>query len=422
MAGHGSLVTLTEESGSLRPERGESDPESQASVFRLEFRHHPLFASLHSKPAQVAESVDAADLKSAVRKDVRVQVPPWAPRTIRTMKAANYLEKGQVEVGDSVPVAPKSGEVRLDVGYCGICGTDMHIYQGHMDSRIQTPLTIGHEVSATVAELGEGVTSVEVGDRVAVRPLNFGEAHPFDKGHAHVGKNLKFIGIDAPGGMQHSWTVPAHTLHKLPDGVSLEHGALAEPAAVACHDVRLGRVKEGEAAVVIGGGPIGILVALVAKEKGARVIVSEINDKRLEKIDTLGLETVNPLKEDLAETISSKTNEAMADVVFEVSGSQPGVDAMTSIVNVRGRIVVVGIHPQPRQIDLLRFFWSELELIGTRLYEEEDFEEALALMGEGKLPIEELITKVYPIDHVKEAFQTIENHPEGIKYLVKCDE
>lgn len=338
------------------------------------------------------------------------------------MKAANYTEKGQVEVGESVPVRPREGEVRLDVGYCGICGTDMHIYQGHMDVRVQTPLTIGHEVSATVAELGEGVSSVAVGDRVAVRPLKFGEAHPFDKGNAHVGKNQKFIGIDAPGGMQRSWTVPAYTLHRLPDNVSLEHGALAEPAAVACHDVRLGRVKSGETVVVIGGGPIGILIALVAREKGARVIVSEINEKRIDKINTLGLETVNPLKEDLAETVSSKTDEAMADVVFEVSGSQPGVDAMTSVVNVRGRIVVVGIHPHPRQIDLFRFFWSELELIGARLYEEQDFEEALSLMGDGKLPIEELITKVYPIDDVKVAFETIEDHPEGIKYLIKCDE
>ena len=160
----------------------------------------------------------------------------------------------------------------------------------------------------------------------------------------------------------------------------------------------------------------------MARERGARVIVSEINEKRVEKIDTLGLETINPKNVDLVETVYSKTNEAMADVVFEVSGSQPGVDAMTSIVNVRGRIVVVGIHPQPRQIDLFRFFWSELELIGTRLYEEEDFDEAIALMGAGKLPIEELITKMYPIDDVQAAFETIEDHPEGIKYLIKCDE
>lgn len=337
------------------------------------------------------------------------------------MSAVVYEGNRTLNVVPGLKIAPGPGEARLEVAYCGICGTDMHIYHGNMDARVSRPLTIGHEASATVAELGEGVENVGVGDRVAVRPLKFGEPHAFDKGHAHVGKHLKFIGIDAPGGMQASWTVPAYTLHRLPDGVSLEHGALAEPAAVACHDVRLGRVAAGENVVVIGGGPIGILIALVARERGARVIVSEINEKRVRKIESLGLEAINPFESNLAESVSEKTDGAMADAVFEVSGVQPGVDAMTSLANVRGRIIVVGIHSEPRQIDLFRFFWSELELIGARLYEEEDFDKALSLMGEGDLPLNELIAEVYPINAVQSAFDTIESAPEGIKYLIKCD-
>lgn len=337
------------------------------------------------------------------------------------MNAVTYEGNRRLRLAESPVIPPGIGEARLEVAYCGICGTDMHIYHGNMDARVAMPLTIGHEASAIVAELGEGVEGLAVGDRVAVRPLKFGAPHAFDKGQAHVGKHLKFIGIDAPGGMQASWTVPAYTLHRLPEKVSLEHGALAEPAAVACHDVRLGRVKDGENVVVIGGGPIGLLIALVARERGARVIVSEINEKRIRKIDALGLETINPLESDLAASVSEKTSGAMADAVFEVSGVQAGVDAMTGLANVRGRIVVVGIHPEPRQIDLFRFFWSELELIGARLYEEEDFEKALSLMGEGKLPLDELITEVYPIESVQSAFDAIENAPDGIKYLVKCD-
>lgn len=335
-------------------------------------------------------------------------------------KAASYLGEKQIAVTESEAVAPRSGEVRLEVAYCGICGTDMHIYHGNMDGRVSMPQIIGHEASGTVVDIGEGVDTCRIGDRVAVRPLRFGDAHPFDKGYPHVGKEVKIIGIDAPGGMQASWTVPAYTLHHLPEGVSLEHGALAEPAAVACHDVRLGRVQAGETVVVIGGGPIGILVALVARGKGARVIVSEINEKRIEKIESLGFEAVNPLEEPLGKVIASKTNERMADVVFEVSGAQAGVDAMTTVLNVRGRIVIVGIHPQPRSVDLFQFFWSELELIGARLYEKEDFDAALELMRAGQLPIEDLITDVYSIENVKSAFETIENAPEGIKYLVNC--
>lgn len=336
------------------------------------------------------------------------------------MKAAVYQGNRTVSVGQSVLIPPSKGEVRLDVAYCGICGTDIHIFHGHMDQRVQTPLPIGHEVSAIVSEVGEGVTTVSVGDRVAVRPLFFGDSANFDKGFSHVGKNLKFIGIDLPGGMQASWTVPAYTLHKLPENMSLEHGAMIEPAAVACHDVRLGEVKAGEHCVVIGGGPIGLLIALVAKEKGASVILSEVNDSRLELAKSLGLGGINPLSENLVEKVSEATGGAMADCVFEVSGSGPGVAVMTELPNVRGRIVMVAIHPQPRPVNLFKFFWSELRLIGARLYEEKDFDEAIELAASGNLFLDKLITRVNPIDDVQKTFETIESNPDGIKYLINC--
>lgn len=336
------------------------------------------------------------------------------------MKAANYQGGKQIEVGESAAIPPGAGEVRLDVAYCGICGTDMHIYHGHMDQRVSLPQTIGHEVSAVVAELGEGVETAKVGDQVAVRPLLFGEAASFDKGFSHVGKNMKFIGIDRPGGMQSSWTVPAYALHKLPEGMSLSHGALVEPAAVAVHDVRLGKVKSGETCVVIGGGPIGLLVALVAKVKGARVILSEVNESRLSFAKELGVEGINPLTQNVVEVVSEMTNGDMADCVFEVSGSGPGVELMTELPNVRGRIVMVAIHPEPRPVDLFKFFWSEIQLIGVRLYEECDFDEAIELMGEGKLPIDSLITEIAPIEEVQATFEKIDANPDGIKYLIQC--
>ncbi len=336
------------------------------------------------------------------------------------MKAAIYEGNRSVGVGESQVIHPAKGEVRLDVAYCGICGTDIHIFHGHMDQRVNTPLPIGHEVSATVAEVGEGVDNVLVGDRVAVRPLLFGETSNFDKGFAHVGKNLKFIGIDLPGGMQASWTVPAYTLHQLPADLSLEHGAMIEPAAVACHDVRLGEVQAGETCVVIGGGPIGLLIALVAKEKGAQVILSEVNEVRLKLAGSLGLGAVNPIKEDLVEAVRSATDGGMADCVFEVSGSVPGVEVMTELPNVRGRIVMVAIHPEPRPVNLFKFFWSELKLIGARLYEEQDFDQAIELAATGRLHLDELITEVRSIEQVQETFEAIEANPDGIKYLISC--
>ena len=337
------------------------------------------------------------------------------------MKAAKYVSKGVFEVGEGTKVAPGVGEVRLNVAFCGVCGTDVHIYHGVMDARVKPPQIVGHEASATVAEIGEGVTNVKVGDNVAVRPLRFGAPHPFDNGHAHVGKNLKFIGIDSAGAFQNSWTVPAYTLHKLPAGMSLKNGAFIEPLAVATHDVKIGRVKAGENCLVIGGGPIGTLIAYALKEKGANVIITEVNENRLAMLNDLGFTTINPIKVDLKEKVSELTNEKMIDCAFEVSGSQPGVDAMTEVVNVRGRIVMVAIHGgEKKKVDLFKFFWSEIELLGARLYEEEDYEEAIRIAASGFIPFEKLTTKVDTLDNIQSIFETIDNNPAGMKYLIDC--
>lgn len=336
------------------------------------------------------------------------------------MASATYQGNRTVAVAETAPVAPGSGQVRLDVSYCGVCGTDMHIFHGDMDARVGPPQILGHEASATVAELGEGVTSVAVGDRVAVRPLFFGERTPYDRDAAHIGKQLKFIGIDMPGGMQSSWTVPEYTLHRLPDGMPMTHGAMIEPAAVACHDVRLGEVAAGETCVVIGGGPIGLLIALVAVEKGARIILLEVNEARLELAKSLGLETINPRESDPVASVSELTLGAMADCVFEVSGSAQATELMTELGCARGRIVMVAVHPKPKPVNLFRFFWSELRLIGARLYEERDFDEAIDLASRGRLHLEQLITKISPIAEVQSVFETIDANPAGVKYLIDC--
>src|SRR5438067_9705573 len=206
-------------------------------------------------------------------------------------RGAYYEGGGAFAIRDAPPVAPGPGEVRLAVAYCGICGTDLHIAHGAMDQRVAPPQVIGHEMSGTVAELGAGVDEFGVGDPVVVRPLDTRGTTPADKGFSHVSANLKFLGIDTPGAFQTSWTVPAFTLHRLPETVDLRLGALVEPLAVACHDVRRAELTAGETAVVIGAGPIGLLVALVARAVGAPVVVLEVNPARLEFAAPRGLAT-----------------------------------------------------------------------------------------------------------------------------------
>jgi threonine dehydrogenase-like Zn-dependent dehydrogenase len=338
------------------------------------------------------------------------------------MKAAYYQGSGKFELGECHPVSPGPGEVRLDVAYCGVCGTDLHIAHGLMDHRIKTPQVVGHEMIGTIAELGAGVHGFTVGQPVVVRPLDPRHEETSDKGVSHICRKLKFMGIDSPGAFQASWTVPAFTLHAAPRGIDLKILALTEPLAVAAHDVRLGQVKTGDTVVVIGGGPIGLLVGLVARDKGGKVILSEINSHRLELARDLGFETVDSSRENLVDVVYARTAGAGADVVFEVSGSKAGAQAMTTLAGLRGRVVVVATFSRtlPQEVSLWEIMWKEVTVIGVRVYEPEDFESALALVASGRLPLEKLITAVEPLSRLPDVIHELEKTPRNVKVLIDC--
>lgn len=337
------------------------------------------------------------------------------------MRAAYYAGKETITVGDCRPLPPSAGQVQIRVSHCGICGTDLHVYHGNMDHRVKTPQVIGHEMSGTIEAVGDGVTGWKPGDRVTVMPLDpCGDCPACKAGHGHVCMKLKFIGIDVPGALQTLWTVPAHTLLRVPDELSLTHAALIEPIAVACHDVRLGEVKPDEYCVVIGGGPIGSLVALVAKQAGARVLVSEVNPFRVDLGRKLGLDVVNPKEVDLIPYVWEQTGGAGADVVFEVTGAAAGAEVMTELPRVRGRIVIVGVFAKPVPVNLHKFFWRELKLCGARVYEHEDFEKAIQLAAARALPFEQLITDIYPLDRLRDGLVEMEKGGGVMKILVEC--
>lgn len=338
-----------------------------------------------------------------------------APQT-----AAFYRGDKSFSVEQVAPIAPAGGEVSVKIAYCGICGTDMHVFHGNMDARVGHERIIGHEMSGVVHALGEGVDGPSIGTKVVVRPLQAcGDCPACNDGHAHICHNLKFLGLDTDGAMQDVWNVPAHTLHVLPDDLPLDHAALIEPVAVACHDVRLSELKPGENVVVIGGGPIGILVAMIARDAGGTVVISEVNEHRLAVASKLGFETINPAQSDLENAVSTLTGGKGAEVVFEVSGTQPGVDAMTQVAATRARIVMVAIHAQKPQIDLFQFFWRELKLIGARVYESEDYEKAIEAVASGAIDCETVITDVTPLAEIQSAFESLDRSPTAMKSLIK---
>lgn len=336
------------------------------------------------------------------------------------MRAVRYLGDRQLDVVSREPKPPKAGEVQIEVAYTGICGTDLHIYHGDMDARVGPPTTIGHEMSGRVAALGEGVEGWEIGAPVTAIPLVSCDQCPACvAGFNYLCHKLAVIGVDEEGAMQALWTVPANTLVALPAGMSLDVAALVEPAAVAVHDVRRAELQRGEHVLVVGGGPIGLLISLVAQIEGAEVVLSEPDAARRAMAESAGIHTIDPIGQDLAQVIEEWTDAKGADAAFEVSGSAPGVAAAVASLRVRGRLVMVAIHPQPREVDLFRFFWRELQLVGARLYERADWERAIELISGEQLDVGQLISRIEPMDAVGSAFAALDDGG-AMKILIDC--
>ncbi|MFE7580822.1 zinc-binding dehydrogenase [Streptomyces gardneri] len=336
------------------------------------------------------------------------------------MHQATYTGQQTVLIQSAAPVPPAPGQVRIDVAYTGICGTDLHIFHGAMDGRVTPPTVLGHEMAGRIAEVGHGVTGWATGEAVTVMPtVSCGDCPACAMGHTHVCHRLDFLGIDSTGAMQSSWTVPADLLVRLPDGLRLDHAALVEPTAVAVHDIRRAQLQPGEKAVVFGGGPIGVLIATLAQHTGADVLLVEPNPRRRALAERFALTCTDPLTTDPSAEVAAWTDGEGAAVAFEVSGAATGLTSAVDCLRVRGRLVVVAIHPVAREVDLHRLLWRELTVLGARLYQREDFEEAARLLAAGDIPVD-LISTVEPLTRADIAFAALESGDGVMKVLIDC--
>src|SRR6478609_349775 len=252
------------------------------------------------------------------------------------MKAAVYYGPNKVEIDDVAEPDTKPGTVKLKVSYNGICGTDLHEYyagpifvptEPHPLTHQQLPLTIGHEFSGVITEVGDGVTGWSEGDRVAVEPIyKCDHCTPCRAGNYNVCQQIAFHGLMSDGGMAEYTVVPTDMLHKLPDDVSLELGALVEPMSVAYHAATLGEVRAGDTAMVFGAGPIGIGLWFALRGKGLDdVLVVEPSPTRRAAIEVLGATTLDPTTTDVPALIAEHTRGAGADATFDAAGVAPAV-------------------------------------------------------------------------------------------------
>ncbi len=335
------------------------------------------------------------------------------------MKAALYIGNGRFELVEKPVPKLLPGENLLEVSRVGICGTDVRIFQGHLRHRIGTRRILGHESVSIIRETSPH-GKFRAGDRVAVEPTIFcGDCSACRQNFTHACRNLRILGIDQDGALQQFWAVPEHRCHHVPDAIPDDQAAMIEPLAVAVHAVRVAALRAGETVAVIGAGTVGLLIALLARQAGAKVLVLEINPYRLEFARGFQLDVANPQAPDAPQRCSDWTQGEGMNVIFEASGSSDGARMMTSLAAVRGRVVLVGIHERDTRTDLYQIFLGELFLQGVRAYSTADFAAAIRLLAERKLDLAPLVSGHYPLEQLQDAMERAASSASVMKILIR---
>lgn len=342
------------------------------------------------------------------------------------MKAAMARKKEEggatLRLEDIEIPQPRVGEALIQVKYAGVCGTDMHIVTGHY-TKAAFPLVIGHEFVGEVAEINSPEpTEFQIGEKVAIHPIRTcGQCDACLRGMENVCESLSVIGCHEDGGFAEYVTVPVNKLLKMPADMDMKQAGMLEPLAIAVHDVRKSGLTVGENAFVIGGGPIGILMALVARLSGANVMVSELNPFRIGFIKSLGIEVLNPREVDVEAEVMKATGGRGVDVTYEVSGTAAGAALMTKITKRGGMIVNIGVPSEPIPVNMSDVFMKELRMQGVRLHARADFEIAIKIIASGviKKELDQFITKVFDLGDIEEAMRYAIEDQEHFKVLIK---
>jgi 2-desacetyl-2-hydroxyethyl bacteriochlorophyllide A dehydrogenase len=297
---------------------------------------------------------------------------------------------------------PGEHEVLIRVRYCGICGSDVHRY------RLGAALGIGHEFSGDIVEVGRNVTGLQVGDRVAVEPHHScGECFWCRQG-AEIGLCEEFYaGIERYEGAFRTYVKARdHQVHKLPDHLPYEHAALIEPTTIALHSVRLSGMKEGDVIAVLGLGPIGQLVARVARALGAgKVYATEASKSRIELAREVADEVVDVTAANPVDRILELTHGRGADAVFECAGSVSAAQQSVAVARKGGTIVVVSICFDWVELPFTSIALKGLTLKGFVCWSPGEYASALNLIADGRVDVAPLVTCQMPLDDIVQAFE-----------------
>lgn len=349
---------------------------------------------------------------------------------MKMMKAARWHKAKDIRVEETAIPSPNDNQVKIAVKFTGICGSDLHEYNdgpqlipvdepyalnGH-----QGTTTLGHEFSGVVEEVGKNVKNIKKGDRVTVEPIFKNPESPFiSTGEYNLSEPLGFVGLTANGAFAKYVVVEDYMVHKMPDSMTFEQGAIVEPAAVAAYAIQRSGMKLGDTVLITGAGPIGLLTVQVALAAGAsQIFVSDLSENRLKKAKEIGAtHTFNAKNKDITQKIKEITGHGV-DVFIDAAGVQATFDTGINSLRNGGTAILVALFGKSVTHDALNQTLRELTIIGTAAYRN-IFPEVIALISSGRLPVEKLITSVISLDEIVEkGFEVLTKDPSEVKILV----
>ncbi|MFN8499110.1 MAG: galactitol-1-phosphate 5-dehydrogenase [Anaerolineae bacterium] len=336
-----------------------------------------------------------------------------------TMQALVFTDIRRMEVQDVARAQiAATDDVLIRVRAVGVCGSDLHGYTGQTGRRIP-PMIMGHEAAGVVEAVGPDVTTVKPGDRVAVLPVVFcGACAPCKEGKASLCMNRRLLGVGKGIGAYAEWLVwPARSVYRIPDTVSFEQAAFAEPMGVCLHALRLADIKPYDTVAIVGSGPIGLLTLAILRTLGPRrIFVSDVSDDRLAVARGMGADvTINPTRDDARAVIDGDTDGLGADVSLEAVGVSATAQAAIDLTKNGGTVVWIGNNQRRIEIDMQAVVTRELRVQGSYSMNDVDFTRALAMIADGAVDVRPLISRRAQLAEGGTLFDELLQDPRVIK-------
>ncbi|GAA0486274.1 zinc-binding alcohol dehydrogenase family protein [Salinibacillus aidingensis] len=337
------------------------------------------------------------------------------------MKAIQVKEPGTLNVVEmEEPSLEQPNEVKIRMRAMGICGSDMHILHGQ-NPFATYPRVIGHEIAGEVVETGDSVTGLSVGDKVVIEPMtSCGECYACKQGRPNICESVQVYGVHREGGGREVMVMPEHLVHRVHNDRDWSEIALIEPFTIGAQSIYRGQVQDGDYVFIIGAGPIGLCCLKMAKQAGAKVAISDFNDKRLAFAKEWGVDhIINPQNSDVEEEVFAWTGGMGANVVIDAVGLPQTVEQAVAVTSAAARVVLLGFDTKVSQLAQVNITKKELTICGSRL-QTHRFPKVVELFNTLEFDVKELVSHQFELSEAEKAFELMDQAPpEARKVVIK---